>query len=278
MLIRETNAAFKNFLKKLAHPNPTMALFSLIIEILGFVVFLTLLYGFVYELKSQLQTKTVSEAFNTANTASFIGYLIILTVFAKNIGADLYDLIWSGNDLYEIELMGPNDLRLVYFLRGIKETYLRYLRDVGRSNLPSVRLNIMIPQTQDNTRAETLKIVFTDYFDDFYEAEIYKEYLKGEAKCGQAWKEKRQTVFDADITSKETRFEPMSIEPSQEKLLTLKSVLSTPVLWRNEIIAIINFDSYQGGKETLVNSVGVKTIFNEAAREIVPLLAILYVR
>ena len=78
-------------------------------------------------------------------------------------------------------------------------------------------------------------------------------------------------MFAEDIKSEDTQFQDMGDKPPEVALL--KSVLSTPVLYNNHVIAVINLDSHSGGKETLIREDFVHLLFSDGAKHIVPLIS-----
>jgi hypothetical protein len=260
----------ERFLAKVANPNRTVAFFSLIIEILGSIVLAAIIVTYIANLNTQTQVQSLATIIND-NMASIIGYSIMLLVLFKSIGSDLYDLIWHKNKLQKIEKLRPSDDAVAYFLRGIQETYIGHLRDFGHSSSVEVRLNIMLRQRVDSGK-EMLQIRFAANMDQFSELEQNEIWHKGQGKCGCAWKNKKQEVYASDIQSEETKFATMGEKTTEASLL--KSVLSTPVIWNGEVIAVLNIDSRQGGQITRLQTPGIKIIFNDAAHEIAPLIAI----
>ncbi len=160
--------------------------------------------------------------------------------------------------------------RLGYFLRGVKETYLRHLAENRKRPKVEARLNLMLPSSNRDTDAVVLKIEFTDYESNFTEAELNELWQEGQGKCGVAWKQRKQTVYAAGVKDPETRFEAMGDKSSAAQVL--KSVLSTPVLWKHEPIAVLNLDSQQGPSVTRVHTETVKILLKDAAHEVAPVL------
>ncbi|MGA7732414.1 MAG: TIR domain-containing protein [Chloroflexia bacterium] len=162
------------------------------------------------------------------------------------------------------------DERVVYFLRGIKETYLRHLSDMGL--LPvRARLNIMAPNKHDHQAPSLLQIIYADYLADYNEEELKDGYKQGQGKCGQAWQNGKQAIYARDIRSEITEFVDMGKDKS-ENAQVLSSVLSTPIVYGDQLIAILNVDSWQPGKETGVHTVAVGNIFENSAHKLGPLL------
>lgn len=163
-----------------------------------------------------------------------------------------------------------NDQRICYFLRGIKETYFRRLTEMSRPAMIRARLNIMAPEEEREDTKLTLRIITADYINDYQDLERREKWYEGQGKCGVAWQKSIQQVFASDINTEETSFEEMGMK--SETAYEIKSVLSTPILLHEQPIAILNMDSFHGGKETLLHTDAVQAIFREGARAIVSLL------
>jgi hypothetical protein len=164
--------------------------------------------------------------------------------------------------------------RMSYFLRGVKETYMRYLMEIKHreDNRPpnvGVRLNVMLPSAGSPDKPN-LKIHFVDYLNDFKHEELYDLWKEDQGKAGVAWETKTQQVYAADIRRNQTRFEKMGTKSQVAN--QLKSVISTPVFLKEEIIGLLNLDSFQGGRQTLVHTEQVGNLLRDAAYEIAPLL------
>ncbi|HUS11310.1 MAG TPA: hypothetical protein VMZ30_12665 [Pyrinomonadaceae bacterium] len=164
-----------------------------------------------------------------------------------------------------------NDQRVCYLLRGIKETYLRFLADhIAKPITPKVRINIMAPSKRRRVKEPMLRIISADYISDYKDEELREKWYQGQGKCGVAWQERRLTFYANDINTPEASFEDMGVK--NETAQEIASVLSTPIFWKERQIAILNMDSFHGSKQTLVNSNGVHIIFKDGARELASLL------
>jgi hypothetical protein len=163
-----------------------------------------------------------------------------------------------------------NDERICYLLRGIKEYYWRTLADTQAPTRPQVRLNIMAPRRNSRVKEPVLRMVAADYIDDYDDEEQHEKWSEEDGKVGAAWLKAKQQIYAADIDSPETEFEPMGEKSEAAK--KIKSVVSTPIFFQNKLIAILSMDSFQGGKETLVTTTGVKELFKRCARELGSLL------
>jgi hypothetical protein len=153
-----------------------------------------------------------------------------------------------------------------YYLRGVRYHYLR-----SRNGL-AVRINVMQPVVVDGHKM--LHITLMDYRDAYHEDERTRYWREGKGKCGEAWQTKEQEYYAADDRSVKAAFVAMDAQYDQA-LNSLRSVLCTPILWGNECIGVLNFDSDRSGKETGVNDAGVQALFREAAVLVAPALSIL---
>lgn len=167
----------------------------------------------------------------------------------------------------------PNKERISYLLRGIKETYRRHIAEKSRKARPpniQARLNIMVPERESTGKDPSLRIAVADYWIDYQDEEKYEKWHAGEGKAGVAWEKGRPQYYAPDIGRPEAHFEEMG--KKTDIVFEIKSVLSTPITWKGRPIAILNMDSYQGGKATCVDQFWVHDVFKEGAREIAFLL------
>jgi len=160
------------------------------------------------------------------------------------------------------------DRLVTYYLRGLKETYLRDLARFSPNSQVRVRVNLMMPVD----RTEVMKIFHCDYTGDFNQTELKNVWHKWEGKAGTAWADRKQVMYAADIESEDTQLQKMGDKPPEVALL--KSVLSTPVLFNARVVAVINLDSNFGGKETFIREDFVHRIFSDGAQHIVPLISV----
>jgi hypothetical protein len=256
----------KRFFSIFANTNRTVALISLLVELLGGIVLLEIIKNLVMEFSIQLQTNNNLFTIIETNSAKIIGCFIMLFVLLKTLGKDIYEVIWNSSN-YRLPIQMENQ-GMVYFLRGLKETYIRNLHEVGRVDPPFVRINIMMAPKPKSGKEEYIKIVYAADIEEYSENEINQLWKKGEGKCGHAWENKRQEVYAADIRSEETLKEEMGEKPPE--IVKLKSVLSTPIIIKEKVVAILNIDSELGGSETLIHTHGVRGIFSNASHEITP--------
>lgn len=249
----------------MANYNPTLALISIILAILGVIYVVVKLSNYVSAICHEN-----SKIFDTSDYATFLGLIIILTIFLKSIASDSYSLIWPQMNQLAFRI---NEREIEYFLRGIRETYYHHLRETSVKRLPKVRTNIMFPIKQKWKKIPILQISIADYFHEYTETELEEKWYQNQGKCGIAWEQKKQHIYAADIKSEDTQFQRMGEKSKQT--CQLQSVISTPVLWNDKCIAVLNMDSYHSGKDTLVHTEGVKTIFREGSLEIAALIGVL---
>jgi hypothetical protein len=160
---------------------------------------------------------------------------------------------------------------LRYYLRGVREGYLRALSEAHLAPPPNVRLNVMLttaPDPQAPLR-QTLRIRHMDYANDFRTDELLEEYGPGEGNCGEAWRLRQIRVWASDLTS--TARVPMD-DVTSPTAQSRGSVLSCPIFWDGECLGVLNLDSSEGSALTHVQIHAIQNLFEEAAREIVPLL------
>lgn len=169
--------------------------------------------------------------------------------------------------------MDYNSRFLKYYLRGIKESYYRHLRDIRSKFIRQikVRVNIMKPIPIDGNSDDIIKIAYCDYYNDFTPAEKSDDWHSGEGKCGMAWQSGEQTLYAEDIDSKDSKLEEMHAASRTAK--ALKSVLSTPIFFEGSPIAILNLDSRLGCEKTQFHKEFCSMLCREAAEELAPVLA-----
>lgn len=163
-----------------------------------------------------------------------------------------------------------NDQRVCYLLRGIKETYLRRLVELSQPPNIKVRLNIMAREPERTDEDCSLRIVAADYWNDYQDVEKYDKWHAGEGKVGEAWETARPAIYTPGIRSKKGGF--VREGKKHMRAYDIKSVLSTPILWKDQPIAILNMDSCHKAKETLVHRETVQDLFMAGARELASLL------
>jgi hypothetical protein len=159
-----------------------------------------------------------------------------------------------------------------YFLRGIKETYLRTLYDAGWDTPKHLRVNVMLVVSHGSgaSAEQVLVLRYVDYPAHFKEEEYGSFYRKGEAKCGSAWKLLQQTYYAVDRDEEEARF--VKMRATNPVAYSHKSVLSTPIIIQDQCIAVLNLDSDEPSSTTWVHRDMVQNVFYLGAKEIVPLL------
>jgi hypothetical protein len=157
-----------------------------------------------------------------------------------------------------------------YLLQGVKHAY----QDEIRRNGPpggrpvDVRLNVMTCATTDGDAY--LKIDYTDG-SRYQLEEMQNRWKEGLGTCGTAWKTRTQVAYAYGAKRKELGFRRMGKKGAKAR--RLQSVLSTPVFWRDEVIAVLNLDSERPGQDTHVEEDWVQRIMRDAAHGIAPVLA-----
>jgi len=153
-----------------------------------------------------------------------------------------------------------------YCLRGLRYDYLR-----SHDGL-TIRINVMQPVDVNGNKA--LCITLMDYREEYSDDERNRYWGVGRGKCGEAWQMKEQRYYDPDDRAKKAALAEMD-DQHNSKLNSLQSVLSTPIVWEDKCIGILNLDSVYSGRETGVNDAGVQALFREAAQLVAPALSIL---
>jgi hypothetical protein len=161
-----------------------------------------------------------------------------------------------------------------YFLRAVRETYVnRLLSQRSRSSFAAsgrtlkFRLNVMTPSGDRG-----LYIACVDYESDFHEDEFITRWGEKDGKCGYAWKHGVQALYGSDLDIAEASKAPMNQAKLPPPARNRRSVLSTPVFWRDTPVGILNFDSSRPAMETSVHRDGIRECFQVAAGRIATLL------
>lgn len=166
----------------------------------------------------------------------------------------------------QVEALGSRFIR--FYLRGMKETYYQHVGEYVWDDQIKVRFNIMTPV--NDTDDETLKIIYVDYPQDYYQEEFKRDWHAGEGKCGEAWETKEQVVYAADIESEKTRFTNMDM--SEPFATGIQSVLSTPIVYQDKRIGVLNVDSLFGCEKTKLHQDSVSELCQDGARDLGKLL------
>jgi hypothetical protein len=158
-----------------------------------------------------------------------------------------------------------------YFLKGVRESYIHMLADVGKAAPDGVRINLMLilPAATRKSKEKALRIIHVDYPVLFATDEFLEEYMIGIGNCGEAWRLCQQRAWASDIgDAKRVEMKEIVSPTAQSR----NSVLSSPILCGSDCIGVLNIDSNEGSKTTHVQLPLIQNLFAEAAREIVPLL------
>jgi hypothetical protein len=153
-----------------------------------------------------------------------------------------------------------------YFLRAIRDTYTERVRLL--STVPThFRLNLMTPASDSS-----ICIACVDYESLFHEDEFDIEWNEDNGgKCGHAWKHCVQTLYGGpELMVADSALEPMPDWPS--RVPDPQSVLSTPVLWREQRVGVLNFDSLLPAGKTFVHHDAIRECFLMAAARVGDLL------
>jgi hypothetical protein len=122
------------------------------------------------------------------------------------------------------------------------------------------------------TNEKRLRIVSVDYESHYQEQEFEKLWSEGEGKCGKAWKDGVQAIYGSDLEVADAGLVPMSKDALPRRARDRKSVLSTPVSWREVPVGVLNFDSGFAAKETKIHEDGIRECFLMAATRLADLL------
>jgi hypothetical protein len=169
----------------------------------------------------------------------------------------------------ETQRWGRIRMDVGYFLRAVRDTYRLRLHALTREEglLPDFRLNLMTPAAD-----RSLYIACVDYESAFHELEFDKSWAQGEGKCGRAWQQNVQSLYGADLNIAEAGRVEMDEQTTPPTARDLKSVLSTPVLWQDCPVAVLNFDSGAPAKQTLVHDDCIRECFLMASWRVAGLL------
>jgi hypothetical protein len=169
----------------------------------------------------------------------------------------------------ETQRWGQVRTNVGYLLRAVRDTYHDRMHALGRNTrrLPEFRLNLMTP-----TADRSLCIACVDYESHFHEKEFEKKWLEGEGKCGHAWKHGIQSIFGAGLDIADAGLTPMRKRDTPATAKNRKSVLSTPVFWRDTPVGVLNFDSADPAKVTCVHHDTIRECFLMAAARVGALL------
>jgi predicted nucleotide-binding protein len=161
-----------------------------------------------------------------------------------------------------------------YFLRAIRDTYINRLTSQrlrssygARGHAMAFRLNMMTPVANN-----ALYIACVDYESLFHEDEFRTPWGEDDGKCGYAWKHGVQAVYASDLDIADAGKAPMNQAKLPAPARNRRSVLSTPVFWRDTPVAILNFDSGHPAAATAVHTDSIRECFLVAANRIATLL------
>jgi hypothetical protein len=168
----------------------------------------------------------------------------------------------------ERQRWGQMRMNVGYFLRAVRDTYVNRLKSLRPSiTIPNFRLNLMTPASD-----RALCIACVDYESDFHEKEFEKRWLEGEGKCGHAWQHGIQAIYGEGLHIAEAGLTKMRGDALPRIARDRRSVLSTPVVWRETPVGVLNFDSAEPARRTLVHNDAIRECFLMAAGRVAHLV------
>ncbi|MEM7536971.1 MAG: GAF domain-containing protein [Chloroflexota bacterium] len=138
------------------------------------------------------------------------------------------------------------------FLERLIEGYYMIVFDQELVVSDSIRVNLMLKTKRPWFQSDVLKVYYnlapnwvgdeTDGFTSFSysQTELDQMWRKGEGTCGQAWEDNTMRIYDEHKYPEPREF---MTEPQKKINGGLKSVLSVPIWFDQQVIGVLNFDS-----------------------------------
>ena len=194
--------------------------------------------------------------------AWIIGISILLSVILDF----LWDTLINNNIVYT---KGDTEKVVKFIDHELEQIHGRYSKIIYNDMhevVPIIRINLMILTKKKSRKFMQIHACYTPNSADAYStAEKEIEWGYGLGCCGKSWKSKEQRCFDRSSTDCNLFLEGLSLE---QKSFTshVTSILSTPILSGDNVIAILNIDSPEGMNMVKFNNNQISWAIRDEAR------------
>jgi len=193
-------------------------------------------------------------------------WLIAVSILLSVIIDFIWDTIVNKDNGYT---KGDTESLIKFIDHELEQIHGRYSKIIYteyQEVVPIIRINLMILTKKDNREFMQIHACYTPNSSDAYsthEKEI--EWYYGLGCCGKAWKSKESRQYDKYSTESEIFKEGLSPEQlNYTKHVT--SILSTPILDADKVVAILNIDSPEPINVVKFQDVQISRTIREEAR------------
>lgn len=186
------------------------------------------------------------------------------------------DFLWDtliNNNIVYTKGDTENVMKIIdHELEQIHGRYSDIIYNDMHEVVPIIRVNLMILTMKNNRKFMQIHACYTPNPADAYstvEKEI--EWYYGLGCCGKSWKSKEQRCFDR--SSKDRNFFLDGLLPEQLNFTShVNSILSTPILSDDNVVAILNIDSPEEMNMVKFNVNQISRAIRDEARMLTPII------
>lgn len=199
-------------------------------------------------------------------------WLIAINIFLS-VGLDFsWDTIVNNHIGFT---KGDTESVIIFIEHELERIHGRYSKIIYNDLhevVPIIRINLMILTKKDNREFMQIHACYTPNSTDSYStAEKEIEWYYGLGCCGKAWKSKEQRIYDKQSTESEMFIEGLSTEQlNYTKHIT--SILSTPILDADKVVAILNIDSPEEINVVKFKDIQISRMIRDEARSLTSMI------
>lgn len=215
-----------------------------------------------------LENDLIKSKFLEANGWWIIAGSILLSVVLEVI----WDIIVNKEDGFTKGHLERIKRCIVHELEQVHACYAGFFNRESPEIVPNIRINLMILTRKENKSFMKIHACYTiDQSDAYSTAEKEFEWGYNSGCCGKAWASKEQRYFPSDSFDGEI-FTQKFTDEQINFTKRAKSILSTPILKDDKVIAILNLDSEESINVVKFKDTSLNSTIQEEARKLTSLI------